>query len=270
LPNDPKARALGTGIINGTADLRKVDLRQLSSRTKATLAKYSQTAIAYNFTFDGTEINNLSGGLTAVNTFLNGNRSLGLTAGADRTRQNIQTFTISTTFAKLLRDTDPEYCRSISVGTNYMYPITGQVGIAYMLKDFLELSEFNNLIGPEDNPSGPPTTTNNLTFTTSITASATPSITLNPIRGLTRVGGSLTAEVTRTDIHKLIIAFARPLEGPSEQEVSRIFAGQLIDATGTPTERRAQNAIQQNIIRFELNNRPTNIIVNQSLLPLPF
>jgi hypothetical protein len=73
--------------------------------------------------------------------------------------------------------------------------------------------------------------------------------------------------MNRRDLHKVIIAFARPTASKTEDEALRAFSGLLINPVGNTTEQRAQQAIQQNIIRFELNERPTNIILNQPLLP---
>lgn len=272
LRREPDSVEIGLRILNDpTFDINKfmrtLNSQPLSRNTKVLIAEYSRTAVAYDFTFDGTETNNLGGNLTALDTFFRGNRSLGLSANADRTRQNIQSFTVSDTFVHLLGNVTEDYCTDKNTEKNYMYPIAGNLGVARMLDDFLELSEYANLASPSDKPNGPPTMTSSLSFTTLISGSAKPTITLLPIRDVTRTSGDFGAVMNRKDLHKVIIAFARPVASKSEEEAIRTFSGLLINPVGNATEQRAQQAIQQSIIRFELNERPTNIIVNQSVLP---
>ena len=166
-----------------------------------------------------------------------------------------------------MRAVKEDYCTDKNLNKNYMYPIAGNIGLAKMVDDFFDLSEFTNLGPAADKPKGPPTMVNSLTFTTVLSGSVTPSITLLPSVGTTTGVASLIASASRTDLHKVIVAFARPVETPSEAEAVRVFAGQLINRSGTLTEQRAQLAIAQSIVRYELSNRPTTIILNQSLLP---
>ncbi|MCB8823191.1 hypothetical protein [Microvirga rosea] len=266
--SDPKAKELGDRLAHDQIDPNIINLWPLDKITRSYIGKYGQAAIAYNFSFDGQEVNNLGGGASLLHTFFRGTRTLGLSAGVDRSRQNIQNFTVTDTFVGLLRDVKENYCKDKNLDKDYMYPITGNVGFAKMIDDFVDLAEFANLGGPADKPQGAPTVVNNLQFETKIFGSATPGIHLSPIRDEVRLAdGTFTATASRTDIHKLIVAFSRPVESLSEAQAIKVFGGQLVNASGTPAERRAALAIQQNIIRYELNNRANTVIINQSLLP---
>jgi hypothetical protein len=267
---DKNAEDIGTAILNDSVDIKTVSLTSLGKPLKDLILRYADTAIAYNFSFDGTEMNNLdSGTLGITRGLIDGMKMLGFTGSVDRSRENIQNFTVSDTFVGLLRDVKPEYCNGRTPhGPNYLYPIAGKVGIGKVVDDFVDLDFFGNLGGPVDTPTGPPTLATNLTFTTTISASATPSITLNPIVDATRItSGALTAMGERMDVHRLIVAISRPVDAPSAAVAVKIFGGQIITPTGTLTEQRAQLAIQQNIIRYELNNQRNTVILNQPLLP---
>ena len=142
-----------------------------------------------------------------------------------------------------------------------IYPIAGHIGLAKLIDDFVDLNEFGHLGGPADRQNGPPTLVANLTFQTVLNATTTPQITLVPIVGQTRItGGTVTARAVRSDTHKLIVAVSRSPKAPNSAEAVKIFGGQIITPTGTAAQQSAELAIQQNIIRYELNNRSTVIL----------
>ena len=68
-------------------------------------ADYAETAIAYNFSLDGTITNNVDTGVLNITDGLvaSGSRVLGLKGGVDQTREYILSFTVSDTFVGLLR-----------------------------------------------------------------------------------------------------------------------------------------------------------------------
>lgn len=267
LQDDPRAMALGQRLLADAPAIASEDLKPLGRHAREIIAFYADTAVAYDFSFDGTETDNIGGTLDAVRAFDTGARSLGLAAANDRSRQNIQTFTLADTFIGLLGKVGQDYCVEKNAEKNYLYPIVGKIGIARMLRDFIELDQYAGLVSPDKaNPIGPPTMVSNLTFQTRISASATPAINLLPVVGKTRVSGSLAGNFSRVDTHKLIIAFARPVKTSIDAQALRSFSGEIITPAGTQSEQLAQLAIQQSIIRFDLkDSRPTLVV--QSLLP---
>ena len=100
---------------------------------------------------------------------------MGLHAQADRRRENTRIFTITDTFGQLIAL--PSYeCANRIVGENYIYPVTGKVGIEPVIAQFIRLTLFANLAGPEEKPAGPPTMVDQLEFETTISGSVTPSV----------------------------------------------------------------------------------------------
>ncbi len=119
---DRTAHELGLQLLDDTVEVRTVQLAGLDPRLNALMLEYGDTAIAYNFSFDGQEINNVDGTLGVTDAIVGGSRILGLGGGVDRTRENIQNFTISDTFVGLIRDVKPNYCLDKNVNANYHLP----------------------------------------------------------------------------------------------------------------------------------------------------
>lgn len=209
---------------------------------------FQGTAIAYNFTFDMTENNNASVQIDLLNTISRGTLSATTKLGTDRSRQNIRTFTVSDTFLGLLSDLEDSYCADIRPGENYIYPITGTIGLDEMVDNYVDMALFGGLVGPEKSPKDQ-TSVDSLEFVTKLYGSLTPKLQLANVRnGIT--SAALGGDVVRLDKHKVIIAFALP--APKEVKAAK-GAGIFITPEGTPTERRAQQKIEQFILRFEVN-----------------
>lgn len=81
-----------------------------------------------------------------------------------------------------------------------------------MIGTFLDLNQSGNL-GNKDGPQIP-TLADSTEFTTTFSGSASPSIEIRPVlgRGWQFASAGVTAEASRDDIHKLIIAISLPPE----------------------------------------------------------
>ncbi|NKL21812.1 hypothetical protein [Rhizobium leguminosarum] len=265
---DPVALAKGNGLRNRDIPYSQIDLRPLNDDLKSTIAGFAKYAVTYDFTFDGTITNNVNGSLTPTTTFGSGNRAFPFTAALDRSRQNIQTFRETDTFGDLLKKTPSAYCADPhhNVARNYVYPITGSVGIAKQLQDFLSLKVFSNLAGKE----GPPTFTSTITFKTTMRGTADPTVVISPVVGsTTRSGGyGLTSE--RSDEHKLIVGFAAITSEMNGAQVAEFLSPGTLFQTprGTSEEIASEKAVNESILRFELGRQSGPVIVNSSLLSL--
>jgi hypothetical protein len=232
------------------------------------LSKFGNSAIAYDFSFDITEKDNSDASASFVHPLQTLTATLGLSAGMDRARQNIRSFTVTDTFINLITKVGDDYCipgKTPSSG-NYIYPITGRIGVSEMVSAFVDLATFGNLAPPGQKSGVPPTLTDALTFTTTISGSTTPTVTFTPVgHGWQIASAALTsASVTRQDVHSVIIALALPL--PKLDAVAKKTGKTTPHGTGTsalsPTlvnvssnateaELLAALAIQQYIIRYE-------------------
>ncbi|MBY5533675.1 hypothetical protein HFO58_10950 [Rhizobium leguminosarum] len=262
---DKVAIAKGNELKDRSIPYSNIDLRPLRNDLKDTIAGFAKYAVTYDFTFTGTITNNLSGTLTPTTTFGAGSRIFPFTARLDRSRQNIQSSRETDTFGDLLKNTSVDYCPDphANASRNYVYPITGSIGIAKQLRDFLSLKVFSNL-------GGPPTFTSNITFTTTTHGNLDPTIVISPVENsTTRSGGyGLTSE--RTDEHKVIIAFAAVASDMSSAEVAQFLTPGNIFQTprGTQEEVASQKAAAESIVRFELGRQSGPVIINESFLSL--
>ena len=181
----------------------------------------SDVAIAYNFSFDMTEINNLDPVANLSKTMHRGMFTANASGNFDRTRENIRTFTITDSFVELLTKVKDEDCRGLAEGKNYLYPITGDIGIYEMIDTFIKLTH-ENLAAPSGGsgpgPSGDaPTLGDKITFTTKFQGSITPKVTLTPVGNALQIAdASLGITSTRTDAHQVIVSLAKCPSVPSK------------------------------------------------------
>jgi hypothetical protein len=137
--------------------------------------------------------------------------TLGIGAGALLDRSNERKFTATDTFGSLLKLNAAEvrgrrYCTGYIVTENYVYPIAGRVGTAKVIHDFINLALFESLSGDKG---APPTMTDDLIFTTTMSASVNPMVTFTPLGAALQVAdASFTAAFKRSDVHEVTVGVA--------------------------------------------------------------
>ncbi len=216
------------------------------------------TGVAYNYKLDMTEVNNADGELDFMKALTRGTFGLTLKGGFDRTRENVRTFTVTDNFGDLVQR--PIHCDGRIVGPNYVYPITGRIGVDDMVHAFVYLSLTGNLAGESETPGvipkGPPTLVDALEFTTTISGSADPKVDFAPIRRTLSVShADLNVAASRTDKHQVIVglALAAAAQAQLAAPAQTSFVGRLLTASGnpaegvaaTPAERAAATAVDQ-------------------------
>jgi hypothetical protein len=170
--------------------------------------------------------------------------TLGLGAGALFDRSNERKFTATDTFGSLLRVNAAlvrgrRYCTGFIVTEeNYVYPIAGKIGVARVVHDFINLTLFENLAGEKGTP---PTMTDDLTFTTTLSASATPTATFTPLgTALQLSDASFTASFKRSDVHEVTVGVAIDKHAVSNlAPVRSALFSERRDPTGLGTSRTA-------------------------------
>ncbi|MET4259927.1 hypothetical protein ABIC09_004885 [Bradyrhizobium sp. S3.12.5] len=137
--------------------------------------------------------------------------TLGLGAGALLDRSNERKFTATDTFGSLLKLNAAErqgrrYCTGFIVTENYVYPIAGKIGVAKVIHDFINLTLFESLSGDKG---APPAMTDDLTFTTTVSASVNPAVLFTPLGTALQVSdAALTASFKRSDVHEVVVGVA--------------------------------------------------------------
>ena len=139
---DPEAREIGRQFQEGLRPIHTLGPHLFKGEVRKLVQTFSSTGIAYNFQLQMLETNNIDPTTNLLT--LNGRNQFSspVTGNADRTRQNIRTFTITDNFEFFLREMpdDPannrDYCAGFIVGPNYIYPVAGKVGIDRMISRF--------------------------------------------------------------------------------------------------------------------------------------
>jgi hypothetical protein len=249
---DPASRAVGLQFANGRP-IREFSHTLFKGRVRSIVQLFFDTGVAYHFELEMTEENNIGTSINLLKPFTDSKFTMGIGAGLDRTRDNQRTFAISDSFSSLIRMPET-YCNGRSlgldynhvVGENYLYPITGRIGVRRQISDFINLTLFANLAGDDGKP---PTLTDQLQFETTISGSATPKVEFSPVgRSLRVTDASINASVKRRDRHQVTIGLALAGQGPQLVGPVRtaIFTTPLL-TTGatTPTQRAATEAVNQ-------------------------
>jgi hypothetical protein len=215
----------------------KLNPNLFNGEVRKTLTAFWTTGVAYNFKLDMTEINNADGSLNIGSLF--GRRLLGVafTAGLDRTRENTRTFTITDNFGELVKGLTG--CKDELVGPNYIYPITGRIGVQDMIQEFVYMSIFANLDAesttPATVPKGPPTLVDALVFTTKISGSVNPTVAFSPVgKELGVTAASVDLAASRTDLHQVVVGLALAPAGQAQLgSLREAYFGSYAAAPGT-------------------------------------
>jgi hypothetical protein len=254
-------RQLAEEIESGALPLYKISDRLFRGKARYIVGQFEDTAVAYNFTFDMTELNNIDPTINLIRPFNNGTGSAAIGSTFDRSRENIRTFTVSDTFLDLFQKLPVDYCDEPRQGKHYVYPITGNIGLREMIETFVSLALVDNLSGA----SGPPTLGDTFLFTTTISASVTPKIVLTPVgTSLQLADASFIASASRADVHKVVVGLAykpRNLHVAfSSLHAPTARPGFLVDAKGNAAQMAAAHTVEQMLIRFELGRRNGTIL----------
>lgn len=255
---DAETRRIGLEFVSGSRGIDTLDYKLFrNDRIRKILRLFADTGIAYNYSLVMSETNDLGGGVNLLRPFSDARGTIGLSANANRRRQNTRAFTVTDTFSGLLRQVSPKYCDDHVVDANHLYPIAGKIGMEPMIREFIELTLFTNLSGA---PKGPPTLVDALEFETTLDATANPKIVFTPTAtALNVLDASLTSKLGRKDLHKVTVglAVAEAVAG-SVAPVRDAVVGALLTASGGPTEKAAATAVNQ-VLTSQLFSRITVI-----------
>lgn len=234
--------------------LSSIDWKKLDPRDYAYIEYFFPTAIAYNFNLDITESNDASVDLNFLAAVTKGTVSIPIKSGVDRSRNNVQTFTIADKFGYLLKDLPEYYCDPhevppgfFSTHSNYVYPIAGKIGVDAMVDDFVDLTLFGALAGEKGESK--PAMAYAQQFTTKVYGDVSPKITI--VSSASFKDGTLGFSNFREDKHKIVVGFSLAVSPQFAREDEKV--GTYVNLEGDATTRRAVSAIDQLILRTERN-----------------
>jgi hypothetical protein len=231
--HDPEAKQIGLEFKEGLRSVSSLNYTLFKGGIRQIVQLFFNTGVAYNFQLDMTETNNIDPTVDIL-TFSGKNQFTSPVNGvADRIRENTRTFTVTDTFAYLLRDIPDQpgnnYCDGHIVGPNYIYPAVGKIGMDRMIGDFVNLTLFGGLAGTSSAGSpnvtkGPPTMVDQLKFTTTVSLGATPKVVFSPLR--TFMDASVALKATRQDVHTVTVGLA--IDANSVGQVAQFRAGVFV------------------------------------------
>jgi hypothetical protein len=172
------------------------------------------TSIGFDFVFSMTEDNDLTGGRVTVEK--GDSHTASLTASAQRKRKNDRTFRIIEDLADIAKADCSE-----RPGSNLAYPISGSLRVDDVVRTYIQLERLTDLDDEEgrlpDRKHALETAglnngvfSESLSFKTTMTLGARPTLTLEAVVGSVRVtSASVNGQAKRNDSHTLIIAFAQ-------------------------------------------------------------
>jgi len=234
--------------------ITKFDPGRLTGFARTVVGLLYHTGVAYNYDLLGVETTNFDPTINFIRPLpITSLVSLGVGGNFDRQRQNERSFTITDTFGGLLANVHADYCTHSVVEANYVYPITGRVGVDRVVRDFMLLTLFGNLGGLGKSPKdiaiqGPPSMVDQLQFQTTISGTASPKIVFNPTGRAFQVSdASLTLSASRKDTHQVTIGLFLDKTGAEGIGGVRdvIFRGGLLTASGGRAAQGAAQAVEQ-------------------------
>lgn len=181
------------------------------SAVESFLESYGKVGVAYDFEFNITEHNHAEAGIGFKLPYTSpAALDVGASASLNKIRTGNRTFSSQETFGEMIKRQD--WCKDFKVrDKNLIYPITGSIGLRSVVKTFVAIG---------DQGGGKESFVDTLSFTTTITASITPTVKLNAVSNsfrLVSATGNLSAD--RTDFHKVKISLAFPTrERPKKEE----------------------------------------------------
>lgn len=234
--------------------------RTLHPSVQALFYEFVNTGVGFDFTFTMSADQDNSADANFRLPLTNGTFTIGFKSGKKLTRKNEREFIIGSSFLEL-HNKDfqlDEYgirfdCNDVVVKQgNIKYPITGQIGLKEVFDTYIRLAQQGGSQFEREKTTGPEFT-ETLTFTTTLTASVNPKITLNPVsdRIFRLASASGTIAGTRADIHKVRIALAQgkpfsfedltALKTKKPKAIARITSSQREAARRLLEKRRTQD-----------------------------
>lgn len=224
----------------------------------------TDTYVGYDFEFDITEDNNATSGKLEFErpSFTKGNSfALDISASAKLQRSNKREFRILETL-KQLYETD---CFKDGTRANWLYPITGTIGINEIIRTYMRIEKLTSFSSSDTKfdkfNKDPIVFSDELKFTTELSAGATPEVTLSTVVGSFRLTkASFFGEVKRKDIHTVVVALARDSKAPPDESFERSLR-RLGERTLSLRSTRATDAVAQRDasgatrVLFELERR---------------
>lgn len=232
--------------------LSQIETSELPKDLRRAWEAYKNTVLAFAFTFFAQEDNGANGEVKLSFPFTDG--TVGLTLGTQNSLRRIgeRKFTIAETVDEL---SDNKTCANDQSDEekNFVYPISGNIGMYEVLNSFFNISNSVSTVHEY---------TDRISFTTNISGSVSPSIELSRA-DLTNA--SATVSAGRIDTHQLLFTVNLGEEGRRFQVFEDLPAGRVVQnvpATTTEMKARAMQTLRRE--QYLINNDELKNIILSS------
>ncbi|OWK20945.1 hypothetical protein AJ88_24655 [Mesorhizobium amorphae CCBAU 01583] len=129
------------------AEFRNLKASDLPADARPVIERYQNVLIGYEFNLDVTETNAAQGSADFIGALTRGAFGIGLIASSTLQRNGVENFRVLDSFGRLVTLVpDDEYCERAPPRTkNYIYPITGVLGLRTYAQTFLSMNQSGNL-----------------------------------------------------------------------------------------------------------------------------
>jgi len=186
------------------------------------------TAIGYDFDFEIEEKNGeRAGALEFKRAAFKGDSKgffIDLGVQAERERKNVRSFRIVDNLGDLAKERG-ERCSRTTTTANGLYPITGNTGMGEVARTYVKLEILTDLARSDAKGRTGEVFSDELHFTTKLSAGIAPKIELVTVAGQFRLTkATLGLGVSRDDIHSVTVALSR---GPADVDMVTTLARKL-------------------------------------------
>lgn len=186
-------------VLKNKADFERI--RRRDPEVAAKFVAYGASNIAYEFDFMIDENNDNTGSVTFNLPFVDSSGfTLGLDGAAKKARSGHRKFTTVEKFSELVELRCPRDW--VPPDRNLAYPLTGSIGVARIMKTFIEVSELGG---------GKGDFSDTIKFTTELSGSVKPTLELKPVVDRFRVikaDGNFGSG--RKDVHQVTVTLSFP------------------------------------------------------------
>jgi hypothetical protein len=203
----------------------------------------TDTVIGYDFVFDIVEDNNASSGKLEFDrrAFRSGSSfGLDFSSLATLQRKNRRDFRIIESLSQL----NKAKCSTDEARKNWVYPITGAVGLDEVVRTYIRLEKLTSFKVKGQND--PIIFSDKLDFTTDLQAGVQPDLTLATPAGSLRLSKlSILGQAKRKDIHTVTVAISRGANAPADEQFERSLRRTGADRTLSLRATRGLDAVAQ-------------------------
>ena len=177
---------------------------------------------------------------------------MGPSGTTDLQRQGTRIFRMTDSFSELIM-MKPSRCPAERPVENFVYPITGAIGLDEYVKTFVDLNEFQNLSGPKDK-NDVPSIAHTFAFTTTFSGTVGARLTLAPLTNQINIASAtLKLDGSRVDIHTVIIGLSLEVDKGDPVRAPALLSGSRPTGTPSTAKQRSSDAIDDSIQRSIIN-----------------